>query len=67
MLLVFGAAVPVGMFAPRYAALVWAVIMVVGRFTRQLARNGRRPRPGGGAASPCWRATGQVATSPAPR
>jgi hypothetical protein len=38
MLLVFGAAVPVGMFAPRYAALVWAVIiplrLVVGRFTR---------------------------------
>ena len=33
----FGAAVPVGMFAPRYAALVWAVIipfrLVVGRFT----------------------------------
>jgi uncharacterized membrane protein len=38
MLLVFGAAVPVGMFAPRYAALVWAVIiplrLAVGRFTR---------------------------------
>jgi uncharacterized membrane protein len=37
MLLVFGAAVPVGMFAPGYAALVWAVIiplrLVVGRFT----------------------------------
>ena len=37
-LLVFGAAVPVGMFAPRYAALVWAVTiplrLVAGRFTR---------------------------------
>jgi hypothetical protein len=38
MLLVFGAAVPLGMFAPKYAALGWAVIiplrLVVGRFTR---------------------------------
>jgi uncharacterized membrane protein len=38
LLVVFGAAVPVGMFAPRYAALVWAVIiplrLVAGRFTR---------------------------------
>jgi uncharacterized membrane protein len=37
MLVVFGAAVPVGMFAPRYAALVWAVIiplrLVVGWLT----------------------------------
>jgi uncharacterized membrane protein len=38
LLVVFGAAVPVGMFAPRYATLVWAVIIplrvVVGRLTR---------------------------------
>jgi uncharacterized membrane protein len=37
LLVVFGAAVPVGMFAPRYATLVWAVIiplrLVVGRLT----------------------------------
>jgi uncharacterized membrane protein len=37
LLVVFGAAVPVGMFAPRYATLVWAVIiplrLLVGRFT----------------------------------
>jgi uncharacterized membrane protein len=37
MLLVFGAAVPLGMFAPRYATLVWIVIiplrLVVGRLT----------------------------------
>jgi uncharacterized membrane protein len=37
MLVVFGAAVPVGMFAPRYATLVWAVIiplrLLVGRLT----------------------------------
>jgi hypothetical protein len=37
MLVVFGAAVPVGMFAPRYATLVWVVIiplrLVVGRLT----------------------------------
>jgi uncharacterized membrane protein len=37
MLLVFGAVMPVGMFAPRYAALVWAVMiplrLVVARFT----------------------------------
>jgi hypothetical protein len=37
MLVVFGAAVPVGMFAPGYAALVWVVIiplrLVVGRLT----------------------------------
>jgi uncharacterized membrane protein len=37
MLVMFGAAVPVGMFAPGYAALVWAVLillrLVVGRFT----------------------------------
>jgi uncharacterized membrane protein len=37
MLVVFGAAVPVGMFAPRYATLVWAVIiplrLVVARLT----------------------------------
>jgi hypothetical protein len=37
MLVVFGAAVPVGMFAPRYATLVWAVIiplrLVMGRLT----------------------------------
>jgi uncharacterized membrane protein len=36
MLVVFGAAVPVGMFAPRYAILVWVVIipllLVAGRF-----------------------------------
>jgi uncharacterized membrane protein len=38
LLVVFGAAVPVGMFAPRYATLVWAVIiplrLVVARLTR---------------------------------
>jgi uncharacterized membrane protein len=37
MLVMFGAAVPVGMLAPGYAALVWAVLIllrvVVGRFT----------------------------------
>jgi uncharacterized membrane protein len=37
LLVVFGAAVPVGMFAPRYATLVWAVIiplrLVVARLT----------------------------------
>jgi hypothetical protein len=37
LLVVFGAAVPVEMFAPRYATLVWAVIiplrLVVGRLT----------------------------------
>jgi hypothetical protein len=37
LLVVFGAAVPVGMFAPRYATLVWAVIIplpvVVARLT----------------------------------
>jgi uncharacterized membrane protein len=37
LLVVFGAAVPVGMVAPRYATLVWAAIiplrLVVGRFT----------------------------------
>jgi uncharacterized membrane protein len=37
MLVVFGAAVPVGMFAPGYTMLVWVVIiplrLVVGRFT----------------------------------
>jgi uncharacterized membrane protein len=37
LLVLFGAAVPVGMFAPRYATLVWAVIiplrLLVGRFT----------------------------------
>jgi uncharacterized membrane protein len=29
MLLVFGAAVPLGMFAPRYATLVWAALILV--------------------------------------
>jgi uncharacterized membrane protein len=37
LLVVFGAAVPVGMFAPRYATLVWALIVplrvLVGRLT----------------------------------
>ena len=46
MLVVFGAAVPVGMFAPRYATLVWAVIiplrLVVARLTNW----------------PAWRPTG---------
>jgi uncharacterized membrane protein len=46
MLVVFGAAVPVGMFAPRYATLVWVVIiplrLVVGRLTNW----------------PAWRPTG---------
>jgi uncharacterized membrane protein len=46
MLVMFGAAVPVGMFAPGYAALVWAVLillrLVVGRFTNW----------------PAWRSTG---------
>ena len=38
MLLVFGAIMPAGMFAPRYAALVWALMiplrLVVARFAR---------------------------------
>ncbi len=47
LLVVFGAAVPVGMFAPKYATLVWAVIvpvrLVVGRFTN---RPSQRPATG---------------------
>jgi uncharacterized membrane protein len=46
LLVVFGAAVPVGMFAPRYATLVWAVIiplrLVVARFTNWPSRRPTR-------------------------
>jgi hypothetical protein len=60
LLVVFGAAVPVGMFAPRYASLAWAVIiplrLVVGRLTnwpswRPTGPEGSRVGPGDGVGS----------------
>jgi hypothetical protein len=39
MLLVFGAAMPLAMFAPQYAAVIWGLMipvrLVVGRFIRR--------------------------------
>jgi len=39
MVVVFGASMPLGMFAPRYAALVWALMiplrLVVARFAHR--------------------------------
>jgi hypothetical protein len=46
LLVVFGAALPVGMFAPRYATLVWAVIIPLRLLVARLT-NG-----------PSWRPTG---------
>jgi uncharacterized membrane protein len=46
MLVVFGAAVPVGMFAPRYATLVWAVIIPLRLVVARLSN------------WPSWRPTG---------
>jgi uncharacterized membrane protein len=56
LLVVFGAAVPVGMFAPRYATLVWAVIiplrLVVGRLTSRTSWRRAAVQAADGASKP---------------